>query len=83
MRESDVFEAIKAGAGDKLAELLTSEAALAGVHLLYWKIAAADAGLIGQDEKGNALLDESMHRCFDAGQELDLLGITDVVDVAN
>jgi hypothetical protein len=59
------------------------EAALAGIDLLNWEIAAADARLIGQNEEWNALLDERMHRCFNAGQELDLIRLADVVDVAN
>ena len=51
--------------------------------MLNREIAAADAGLIGEHEKGNALVNEAMHRVFDARQELNLIGIADVIDVAN
>ena len=67
--------------GRNLQEL--KEATLAGIDLLNREVAAADAGLIRQNEKGNALVDEAMHRFFDAGQELDLIGLADVVDVAD
>ena len=59
------------------------QAALAGIGLLNREVAAADARLIREDEKRNALVDEAMHRFFDAGEEFNLRGLADVVDVAD
>ena len=59
------------------------ESALAGMHLLNREIAAADARLVGQNEKGNAAGNELVDAVFDAGQEFDLIGVTDVIHVAD
>ena len=53
------------------------------MHLLNRKVAAADAGLVGENIKGNASGDEFVDCIFDARQQLDLIRLADVVDVAN